>query len=415
MKDGSPDAKKYALLNYVFFAVLFFVLFFQPQDNRVSSFMKSHPLENWPQSILYPIDDCFNLLVVTTHNAGLGHRLIALAIAISFIIRSNSSATLVLDKQYFSHYRDGVSYDLSFVNKFQGIKSILTTESVAIEFADGSNIADISSFTAPFFETAWGLVFPKAFGSVEATIIGTATSNACGIVALLPCGHPKCTHDDGTLSWCFSSEHVDIGTARPLITHLFVNDYFSTNLMGIFPNRYLHSSTLNVAWHIRNDDILLTNGGPDFLNKLISVIMDVLAFTKIVGKHWIIAQNPILESDPNFGTLYSHSGFNATFLTSLQTLDAFQHLVFADILVHTGSTFALSAALVAHESQVFLYGLPKESNNYGDHAWRAQFIPGCVPILPGGAISPEDKTLLVQKLLARISYLRNIQHPNSVN
>jgi hypothetical protein len=78
------------------------------------------------------------------------------------------------------------------------------------------------------------------------------------------------------------------------------------------------------------------------------------------------------------------------------------------MLAHTGSTFALSAALVSHSSQVFLYGLPKESANYGDHAWHAQYLPGCIPVQTDGSLLFEDSSRLVELIAERMQFRRKL-------
>jgi hypothetical protein len=353
--------------------------------------------------ILQPSQTCPTFLIVTTQPGGLGHRFISLAIAISFVLRASSNATLILDVEYFSQGRIQGGESLDFAVNLLGLQSILTSYDIDVFFRDGSKISDTTTFTETLFETRWGFVRPVAFDSVEDAIV--RTSSMCGIVSLLPCD-TGCRHDDGTSSWCAASEHAEIASARPLLSQLFATQGNSnpSNLRShAFHSQFLEPYRFNVVWHVRNDDIILSSG-PESISRTIDIVTVSLIKAGVVGHHWIISQNPIENFDQNFGIFHSHPGFNATFLTSLSTTDAFLHLAYADILIHSGSSFALSAAIVAHSSQVFLYGQPKESTHFKDHAWRAQYLPGCVPILPDGSFTNDDTSRLIELIKTRAKY-----------
>ena len=353
-------------------------------------------------TITEPTQGCPTFLVVTTTTGGLGHRLVALAIAISFLIRYNSSATLLLDSNYFSQARGygGESYD--FAVKILGLDLFLDTTDVGISFLDGSNVANKNSFEAPMFQTRWGVVRPKSFESVEDAVLGTTSS--CGVVALLPCGYlGMCRHSDGTPTWCFESEHADIASARFFFSNL-LSGHNIQHFNGDSKCLNGDSKCLNVVWHIRNDDMILIADGADAISLVIEAVSNSLRSSISSARHWVVAQNPITPDDRSFGIFHNYPGLDAAFLTSLSTMEAFLHLVNADILVHTGSTFAVSAALLAHESQVFLYGKPKESIHFGDPAWHVQYIPNCIPVQPGGIILPDDSLRLNMRIESRINY-----------
>ena len=77
----------------------------------------------------------------------------------------------------------------------------------------------------------------------------------------------------------------------------------------------------------------------------------------------------------------------------------FKYLAAADMLVHTGSSFAVAAGTVADTSQVFLYSRPKETAFLHDDYYNAYYLNGCVPIQIDGSI-PEyqcSKRVLARK------------------
>ena len=112
---------------------------------------------------------------------------------------------------------------------------------------------------------------------------------------------------------------------------------------------------LSVAWHVRCGDIVVDRGPGYFAG-----ILALIASSGVDHQHYVFWQ-----------------GCNATFSYLRQVLPsavivdadadaAFRHMRGADVLVHSGSSFASSAALAAPAPQLYFQSPPKETRWGGD-------------------------------------------------
>lgn len=104
--------------------------------------------------------------------------------------------------------------------------------------------------------------------------------------------------------------------------------------------------------------------------------------------HYIFSQDHILRSDPLYGFIFDLPGFTFYQLSGLSFASAFAYMAAADILVHTGSSFAATAATAAEDGQLFFYSLPNEALKLNDTAYQHYSLPSAIPVLEDGRISP---------------------------
>jgi hypothetical protein len=98
-------------------------------------------------------------------------------------------------------------------------------------------------------------------------------------------------------------------------------------------------------------------------------------------------------------------GFSFQQLSGLHFASAFAHLAAADVLVHTGSSFAAAAAAAAADGQVFFFSSPHESRRLGDAAYVNYLLPHAVPLQLDGGLLPEDAGHAAARLDARLQQL----------
>lgn len=81
-----------------------------------------------------------------------------------------------------------------------------------------------------------------------------------------------------------------------------------------------------------------------------------------------------------------------------------RHLLPAALLVHTGSSFSLSAALISHPTQVHVYCAPKESKEMGDAAYLGYLMDDMVPVQLGGDVLEADQQRMVALTARRLKH-----------
>lgn len=406
---------------------------------------------DWPQSLdrppLRPAPSCARILVVSSYPAGVGHRVIALALALN--AAKAARAMLAVEPSFWKSQRDGDAANEvgEFVRQAFGFVDgrLLSTEQLGAETASPRD----ERGGAPI-QTQWGaLRWASKHGIVEHTLNATVAADSCGIIALLETGWKACV--DGWRAvwvpsegvrrgWCTGAPSMEgaLTAARPLIQALFA-PYLRTYLQrqrsgspatGAASSKqrsdlppelsgsgsrtaHDHSSdsnadprpsavTLSVVWHIRLGDIQVEAGGALALRERMQSLAAAAAATQL--RHLVLSETHFDASHPVFGVFYNTPGFAFQPLTGLSVADSFLRLTTADVLIHTGSSFATAAALAAPTGQVYLYSAPKEEPGSLDSGvYRVYRIAGesCIPWQVNGSLSPLDARTLTDQLRRR--------------
>jgi hypothetical protein len=321
--------------------------------------------------VFLPDPACPNFLIVTSEPGGLGHRAGAIAIALS--LAAETGASIVLDDGLWHDARYNQS--LGYIYNLLGLNSFLSTRDLGFVFSKGPS-AHTYKFSEESYLTPWGRVYPTYFNFVEQAI--DAVKNACFTVTLIPTGHSACSRL-GSPHYCFEIVPRFFDRSRSILSALYARS--QNHHKNIFP--HFNKDEFVVAWHIRYGDIIIR---PDIFAWKI-LINDVQKCTSsIKTKHLIFSETPITPEDAIFGFLYKIQDFSFTVLDKMSSELTFKYLVAADMLIHTGSSFASAAGAVADISQVFLYSRPKETAVLHDDYYNAYYLNGCVPVQTNGSI-----------------------------
>lgn len=215
---------------------------------------------------------------------------------------------------------------------------------------------------------------------------------SCNQIMMLPTGHERaCLTGDGTgQDYCvFAGVPGAFQTARPLLQVLYSHGFYSRMpLVHFRKTAEVTAATAAVAWYIRNDDIQLYGGKATYWSNLVANVIAGLHGRNM--HHYVLSQNPILKNDSDFGFLHELVDFSWTALSGLPVDVAMYHLIAADVIVHSGSSFSMVANLVADSTQVSLFALPKESRNERDGPWETYWLDGNFAISSDGTIADAD-------------------------
>ena len=110
-------------------------------------------------------------------------------------------------------------------------------------------------------------------------------------------------------------------------------------------------------------------------------------------QHFLMCENNITKSGP-FGFLFEIPNFSFVAIVSQSVAIAFRHLAGADILVSTGSSFAIAAALCAPRVQIHVACAPKE----GGSSDVVHYMQESVPVSPTGEILPVEAASLRRRI-----------------
>lgn len=352
-----------------------------------------------PLVLFPPNPQCPNFLIVTSDAAGVGHRLGAIALAIA--LAGDTGAALVLDEELWTAPRSGPGIapeeDFgAFRDMFALAEHFLTARELGFVFSQQDSMGTRHSFGAAAFATPWGQVTPVDLPRVEATL--AAVRRACGLVAALPTGHGACTDPDApeAPTYCLNVVQGGFERAAPVLRALYARSALA--LQPVPEYAALAPGTLAVAWHLRKGDIVLPRQAP-----LAALIAQVQALTAhLAVQHFVVVERAIGPHDPDFGFLFALRGFAFRAIQGAHFSRAFAALAAADVLVHTGSSFALAAAAAADASQVFLMMLPKEAAEVGDRAYGVYRLGKGLAVQRNGSLLPAEAGELGRRAEARL-------------
>jgi hypothetical protein len=296
-----------------------------------------------------PLPDCPNFLVVSSTFAGMGHRLMAVAVALK--LSRDTSAALVMDANLWAHSSPEHGEGYGFLQSLLSPPFLSTKDF-------GLSIDKEGMFTnQQQFESRWGVLLPSTPESVDHAAI--IAEDGCRNIVMFQTGHPRCT-DEATgnfREYCAYVQPYYYTAAKPYMRRVYEKSPLFGKPLTEFQ---LQRDALVVLWHIRNDDIKLHAREVDFFRVLLEGVLAGLG--GLPARHYVLSQYPIGKSDPSFGFLHTlgSSGNGTppqfTFLAGVGVEASLLHMVAVDVLVHTGSSFSLSAALISHPTQVHLCG-----------------------------------------------------------
>jgi hypothetical protein len=420
--------------------------------------------------VFSPDPACPNLFVITSDPGGVGHRMGALAFGIA--AAEAAGAAVVLDDALWEAERQQGG-GLGYLRTLLGLDMFLSARELGLGLAregdGGSNISQDPSpavesgvsaqtakslrstlltpksssavpswredFTAPSFVTRWGSLLSAPPSTLEAA--AHAARSACGAVFRVRSGSGgACTFpDSGDTGWCFQAFHGGFQAARAVLRTLYARTEYSRRPLTRFgveaagggdASPLRRPPYLVVAWHIRNGDITLTDGGRERFRRLTAAVsIGVGACNAAEVRHFILCERPIQRDDPVFADLFSLPGLARSsendrisggastppfVLWDMEPDESFAYLAGADVLVHTGSSFAVAAATVADPTQVFVYSPPKETASWAkeaggrledDDSYKVYRLEGNIPAQADGTMRDTDMASFKARVRAR--------------
>jgi hypothetical protein len=342
-----------------------------------------------------PLPGCPNFLVVSSTFAGMGHRLMAVAVALK--LSRDTSAALVMDANLWAGGSPEHGEGYGFLQSLLSPPFLSTTDF-------GLSIDKEGMFTNQRqFESRWGVLLPSITESVDHAAM--VAPDGCRNIIMFQTGHPRCTDPaTGIRVFCAYVQPYYYAAAKPYMRRVYEKSPLFGKPLTEFQ---LPRDALVVLWHIRNDDIKLHAREVDFFRVLREGVLAGLG--GLSARHYVLSQYPIGEGDPNFGFLHTlGSGSNGTpqftFLAGVGVEASLLHMVAVDVLVHTGSSFSLSAALISHPTQVHVYCAPKESKEMGDAAYLGYLMDDMVPVQLGGDVLEADQQRMVALTARRLKH-----------
>lgn len=354
---------------------------------------------------------CRRAIVASTDTGGVGHRILAFALALDLANRTN--AALVLDSSFFMPgFADRVYPYLRLLMSLDRFVTLL-------ELREESNGA------ARSFATPWGsLQFRETETLEDAARDLTST---CGSMVTAKAGSGNSCRDSatGVKDWCMSiGVPGALQRARSTLRSLYL--YGPAPRIGLpFFTASRDCSRLRVAWHIRHGDISLLQSEA-YWQRLHAAVDSALRSSALQLQpssgskrtaghdhdddedagvdHYIFSERPIEAEGGPFAFLYRLPGFRFTNVHGGEAEQILMHLAAADVLVQSGSSLpVVAAALADPDAQVSLFAAPKESKQPRDGPYRMLLLDGQLEIGPDGSLTPED----IQSLALRVKALRS--------
>jgi hypothetical protein len=171
--------------------------------------------------------------------------------------------------------------------------------------------------------------------------------------------------------------------------------------------------------------ITLTDGGRERFRRLAAAVsIGIGACNAAEVRHFILCERPIQRDDPVFAELFSLPGLARSendriseggstppsVLWDMGPDESFAYLAGADVLMHTGSSFAVAAATVADPTQVFVYSPPKETTSWAkeaggrledDDSYKVYRLEGSTPAQADGTVLDRDMASFKARVSAR--------------
>jgi len=335
---------------------------------------------------LRPRAACPNVFVLNTDAGGVGHRVWALAMGVALAQRAG--AALAIDEDNFldvPRWNRPTTELYPFLSELLQLPAFITVRQLTR--LQGA-VPRGSSFPSP-----WGDLRFVDVPSVEASV--AAAGSGCGQIMPLGTGGMYCRDAAGQQAWCFIAGAFN--EARPLMSALFTRSAYASRPLALFDldgassERGGGAAAPLVAWHVRNDDIKLHANDLAYWSALAAA---VVAHVGPGARHHLFCELPVPADGP-FGFLLRLPGVAFRVHAGTPVDVALFHLVRAAVLVHSGSSFSLTAGLLAPPAElVQLAPLPKE----GAVAAATYAMDDTVPVEIDGSLTPDASRLFHERL-----------------
>mmetsp|Transcript_11658 Transcript_11658/g.19364 ORF Transcript_11658/g.19364 Transcript_11658/m.19364 type:complete len:317 (-) Transcript_11658:992-1942(-) len=268
-------------------------------------------------------------MVKVTGTAGLGHRFSE--ILFGFHLSQQTNSTFVLDEE-------SLYYSAGAHGSYEWFRDFLPLDKTEI------TLRELSSWHSQqrLVDGRWD------------SVVGLAKRNSsgCGVYYVTTAG--SCCNneaDPGCAHGCWGALFGIYEDFRWKIAEAFEFSAFrlSTDLY-----RHPHfDSMLSIAWHLRSGDIVLNNNQTYFE----TVARQLLFLTKYIPAHFFLHGQNVRKIFPFVEDICENLLSGNCSFPELNTQDSLFHLVYSDVLITSGSSFAYLAA--ALQKNVVINSFPK--------------------------------------------------------
>lgn len=311
-----------------------------------------------------------------------------LAIAIIGAIRT--SAAVLIDRHTLYEVERSVDdkTGYAFLEELFGLSAFRSVNGSRISFALP---------TAPVM-SPWGVeLAPVDVGNGDVFRSEAAARTACGQLFAYDSGGPACAE-----TYCVFSMGGALDGASGVLRALYAAGAYSQRPVSAFQSAYAAAPrALTVAWHIRNGDYHANENATFYVNLRRAIDAGLRG---LPAQHFVFSQNAINDgvAAHGFGFLATHPAFRGTAFPSVSPMaDDFNHLIRADVLVHSGSSWSYAATLASPASQVRLFCPPKEVAMGFPVARDFYWVNGSVPVNADGTVDGGHAEALARRLRAR--------------
>lgn len=204
-------------------------------------------------------------------------------------------------------------------------------------------------------------------------------------------------------NWCFQQWPGVYNEMRPVFQQLHRNDQARMMFANYFTGHASNATHRNVVWHIRIGDIKLHADDAHFFSNIYSSLGRVSQEVGAVLTHFFVCGN---KSQPTTASSEPPVGYGflkkvapgAIFVSSNKDDVDMYHFVKADILVGSGSSFPMIAAMFAPSNAIYLEPPPKESQKLFDEAWQTYHLNDSITVGSDGSMNATVIAYLVRRL-----------------
>jgi hypothetical protein len=326
-----------------------------------------------------PNSSCPNFFMVLSEAGGIGHRINAIITAIHTSRKTN--AAVALDDSIWAEERwtEKERSSLMYIRRLFDFRLFFSSSDLGVQTRNRELVLGT-------VQTKWGIFSVRHSNDIDHA--ANLANSDCNQIIELRSGYMRCVDRiSGNLTYCvmdaFNSGAWE--SSRKIFRMLYERGQMFHSPLDLFHAD--DDQTIVVAWHVRNGDINL-NVNPTFWNNLIRTIKDSTISMTI--EHYVICEKD-LRGGP-FAFLYDI--FQFSLLVDLPPDVSIHYMANSDILVSTGSSFSILAALLASPDQIHFFSEPKE----GTTSEKVYQLSGSIPVLIDGTISESSAAILKTKI-----------------
>lgn len=324
-----------------------------------------------------PNSSCSNFFLVMTDAGGLGHRIGSIVYALHAAKESKSAIAIHETLWSEGRWPDQGRNSLMFLRRLLDLRKFYSSSDLGVPTEDKRLIP------GPI-PTKWGSLTVVHSNDIDDA--KDLAQSSCNLIIEARTGYRYCKNrNTNELDSC-AMDSINKGSweaARPIFRMLYEQGQIFNLPLTFFES---YGKAIIISWHVRNGDISL-NTNPEFWRNLVHSIESTIV--NVDYRHYLFS-----ERDLNGGPFeFLHSLFKFSLLTSISPELSIHHMANSDILVSTGSSFSITAALLAQRSQIHFYSEPKE----GGESSKVYALSESIPILSNGSLSSENVSIMKSK------------------